>query len=113
MNLNDYFPSSLISRRLDIFISQTCDLQALTITELTNKFHAKEQRVSVRIGKMIGRTFRAKYDGRCFPVIQLHREEECLYKDKPFFHSNFCNKLGHSEKVLQLEEKKPAIAHMT
>jgi len=130
MNLNDYFPSSLICRRLDIFILQTCDLKAITITELTNKFHAKRQRISMRIGKIIGRTFRAKFNGGCFPqssnykwniegssrkgkfFICFHchktnyREEECLYKDKPFFHSNFCNKLGHSEKVLQLEEKK-------
>lgn len=42
-----------------------------------------------------------------------HREEECLYKDKPFLTVTFAKKLGHGEKVLQLEKTTWVIAHMT
>ena len=34
-----------------------------------------------------------------------HAEKDCWYKDKPSFHCNLCNKLGHNEKYCRTKKK--------
>ena len=45
-------------------IEESCDLQSLTITELTSKLHAQEQRVSMRDDEAIEGAYQAKQKGR-------------------------------------------------
>nr|KYP47879.1 hypothetical protein KK1_030449 [Cajanus cajan] len=112
-------------------IEESCDLQTLTIIELTSKLHAQEQRVSIRSDEVIEGAFRAKHNGRnfgksrtfnknkgkgegssrkgnflpCFHCQRTnHSKEDCWFKDKPLFHYNFCNKNGHSEKYCRLKK---------
>nr|KYP40336.1 Retrovirus-related Pol polyprotein from transposon TNT 1-94 [Cajanus cajan] len=115
-------------------IEESCDLQTLTITELTSKLHAQEQRVSIRSDEAVEGAFRAKHNGRnfgksrtfnknkgkdegssrkgnflpCFHCQRTnHSKEDCWFKDKPLFHCNFCNKNGHSEKYCRLKKNQP------
>nr|KYP31983.1 hypothetical protein KK1_047447 [Cajanus cajan] len=105
-------------------IKESCDLQTLTITELTSKLHAQEQIVSIRSDEAVEGSFREKHNGRNFGKSQTfnknkgkdegssrkliffpcfhcqrtnHSIEDCWFKDKPFFHYNFCNKMDEDE----------------
>ena len=116
-------------------IEDSCDLQSLTIAELTNKLHAQEQRVLMRgdeategafqanhkgknSGNLQGKKFfknsRGKAEGSSrkgkFPPCSHckrtnHAEKDCWHKGKPLFNCNFYNKLGHSEKYCRAKKK--------
>lgn len=106
-------------------IEESCDLQTLTIAKLTSKLHAQEQRVSMGSDEDNEGAFPAKHNGRSsnnnkgrvhgssrkdffLPCSHCQRtnhvEEDCLYKDKPLFHYNFCNKCGHSKKYCRFKK---------
>ena len=116
-------------------IEESCDLQTLTIVELTSKLHAQEQRVLMRgdeategafqanhkgknSGNLQGKKFfknsRGKTEGSSrkgkFPPCSHckrtnHAEKDCWHKGKPLFNCNFCNKLGHNEKYCRAKKK--------
>ena len=116
-------------------IEESCDLQTLTIVELTSKLHAQEQRVLMRGDEATEGAFQANHKGKnsgnlqgkkffknnkgkakgssrkgnfssCFHCSRTnHVEKDCWYKGKPLFNCNFCNKLGHSEKYCRAKKK--------
>ena len=51
-------------------IEESCDLQSLTIAELTNKLHAQEQRVLMRGDEAIEGSFQANHEGKSFGNLQ-------------------------------------------
>ncbi|RVW14603.1 Retrovirus-related Pol polyprotein from transposon RE1 [Vitis vinifera] len=116
-------------------IEESCDLQTLTIVELTSKLHAQEQRVLMRGDEAIEGAFQANHKGKNSGNLQgkkffknsrgkaegssrkgkfppcshckrtNHAEKDCWHKGKPLFNCNFCNKLGHSEKYCRAKKK--------
>ncbi|WJZ92852.1 hypothetical protein VitviT2T_011827 [Vitis vinifera] len=116
-------------------IEESCDLQTLTIVELTSKLHAQEQRVLMRGDKATEGAFQANHKGKnsgnlqgkkffknnkgkvegfsrkgkfpsCFHCRRTnHAEKDCWNKGKPLFNCNFCNKLCHSEKYCRAKKK--------
>ncbi|KAL6332552.1 hypothetical protein AAG906_008972 [Vitis piasezkii] len=116
-------------------IEESCDLQTLTIVELTSKLHAQEQRVLMRGDEATEGAFQANHKGKNSGNLQgkkffknnkgkaegssrkgkfpscshcrrtNHAEKDCWHKGKPLFNCNFCNKLGHSEKYCRAKKK--------
>ncbi|WJZ92889.1 hypothetical protein VitviT2T_011862 [Vitis vinifera] len=116
-------------------IEESCDLQTLTIVELTSKLHAQEQRVLMRGDEATEGAFQANHKGKNSRNLQgkkffknsrgkaegssrkgkfppcshckrtNHAEKDCWHKGKPLFNCNFCNKLGHSEKYCRAKKK--------
>jgi predicted phosphoribosyltransferase len=116
-------------------IEESCDLNNLTIAELTSKLHVQEQRVQMRDEEAIEGAFQANTKERGSRNLQRkkpfkftkgktemssrkqnyspcshckrtnHAEKDCWYKDKPSFKCTFCNNLGHSEKYCRAKKK--------
>ena len=51
-------------------IEATCNLQSLTIAELTSKLHVKEQRVLMRGDEATEGAFQANHEGKSFGNLQ-------------------------------------------
>ncbi|GJR75479.1 retrovirus-related pol polyprotein from transposon TNT 1-94 [Tanacetum coccineum] len=83
------------ARMMDVFeakisaIEESCDLDTLTVSELTSKLQAQDQRVSIRSGEKVEGAFRVSSRSN---------------KDKPNFKCNFRNKFGHLEKYCKAEK---------
>jgi hypothetical protein len=116
-------------------IEESCDMNNLTIAELTSKLHVQEQRVQMRDEEAIEGAFQANTKERGSRNLQRkkpfkftkgktemssrkqnyspcshckrtnHAEKDCWYKDKPSFKCTFCNNLGHSEKYCRAKKK--------
>ncbi|KAL3612663.1 hypothetical protein D5086_003683 [Populus alba] len=118
-------------------IEESCDLNNLTIAELTSKLHVQEQRVQMRDEEAIEGAFQANTKEMSSRNLQRkkpfkftkgktemssrkknyspcshckrtnHAEKDCWYKDKPSFKCTFCNNLGHSKKYCRAKKKQP------
>ena len=116
-------------------IEESCDLNRLSIAELTSKLLVQEQRIQMRDEEEIEGAFQAKYreknsanmvikkpfksaeakterltQGQVFTPCSHckrtnHDEKDCWYKNKPAIKCNFCNFLGHSEKFCRAKKK--------
>lgn len=114
-------------------IEESCNLQTLTMAELTSKLEAQEQRTSMRNEEIsetalqasqsnrgyknqAGKSFSKNYKGKkenypkngnsSFCSIckkKNHVEKDCWFKDKSF-KCNFCGKVGHSEKYCRFKK---------
>ena len=69
-------------------IEESCDLQSLTITELTSKLHAQEQRVLMRGDEATEGAFQANHKGKSSGNLQ----------GKKFFKNNKGKTGGSSRK---------------
>ncbi|GKB19926.1 retrovirus-related pol polyprotein from transposon TNT 1-94 [Tanacetum coccineum] len=105
-------------------IEESCDLDTLTVSELTSKLQAQEQRVSIRSEEKVEGAFRVSSRSNkgstsqnysstpkkgTFPPCNIcqntnHEEANCWFKDKPNFKCNFCNKFGHLEKYCRAKK---------
>ncbi|XP_071694428.1 uncharacterized protein [Rutidosis leptorrhynchoides] len=107
-------------------IEESCDISMLTVSELTSKLQAQEQRVSMRSEEKVEGAFQASFKNNkvgnsrqhtykkgnykgTFPPCKVcqntnHQDIDCWFKDKPNFKCNLCKKFGHIEKYCRTKK---------
>ncbi|GKD43761.1 retrovirus-related pol polyprotein from transposon TNT 1-94 [Tanacetum coccineum] len=90
-------------------IEESCDLNMPTVSKLTSKLQAQDQRVSIRSEEKVEGAFQVSFRSNKAGNTKQNAFRRGNFskgnnKDKPNFKCNFCNKFGHLEKYCRAKK---------